>query len=78
MLCACSEPLPGVFGREELEEIVTAFEAVRKDLGLTDRKDPVTIMLAKLMIELAKEGEFTAASLRDCVLKEMKPKGRLN
>ena len=68
----------GVFGPEELKDIATAFEAVLKDMGLTDRKDPATIMLAKLMIELAKQGQFTAASLRARVLKEMKPKGRLN
>jgi hypothetical protein len=47
-------------------------------MGLTDRRDPVTLMLAKLMIELAKQGQFTAASLRARVLKEMKPKGRIN
>jgi hypothetical protein len=35
-------------------------------------------MLAKLTIELAKQGEFTAASLRDRVLKKMRPKGPLN
>jgi hypothetical protein len=68
----------GVFGPEELHDIAKAFEAVLKDMGLTDRKGPVTITLAKLMIELAKQGQFTAASLRDRVLKEMKPKGRLN
>lgn len=62
----------------ELKDIVTAFEAALKDLGLTDRKDPFTIMLAKLMIEIARQGQFTAASLRARVLKEMKPKGRLN
>ena len=51
---------------------------VMKDMGLTDRTDPSTIMLAKLTIELAKQGEFTAASLRARVLKEMRPKGRPN
>jgi hypothetical protein len=35
-------------------------------------------MLAKLMIELAKQGQFTAASLRVRIVKEMKPKGRVN
>lgn len=68
----------GVFGPEELKDIAAAFEAVLKDMGLTDRRDPVTLMLAKLMIELAKQGQFTAASLRALVLKEMKPKGRIN
>jgi hypothetical protein len=68
----------GVFGPEELEDIAKAFEAALKDLGLADRTDPVTIMLAKLTIELAKQGQFTAASLHDRVLKEMKSNGRLN
>jgi hypothetical protein len=68
----------GVFGPEELRNIADAFEAALKDLGLTDRKDPVTLMLAKLTIELAKQGQFTAASLRARVMREMKPKGRLN
>ena len=66
-----------VFGPEELKDIVTAFEAVMKDMGLTDRTDPATIMLAKLTIELARQGEFTVA-LRARVLKEMRPKGRPN
>ena len=67
-----------VFAPEELKAIAEAFEAVLKDMGLTDRERPVTIMLAKLTIELAKQGQFTAASLRARVLKEMKPKGRPN
>jgi|EndMetStandDraft_8_1072994.scaffolds.fasta_scaffold721566_1 hypothetical protein len=29
-----------VFGAAELKDIVTAFEAVMKDMGLTDRTDP--------------------------------------
>jgi hypothetical protein len=67
-----------VFGPEELNDIAAAFEAALKDLGLTDRTDPATLMLAKLTIELAKQGEFTAASLRDRLLKEMKTNGRPN
>jgi hypothetical protein len=68
----------GVFGPEELRDIAAAFEALLKELGLTDRQDPATIMLAKLTIELAKQGQFDAAALRARVLKEMKPKGPLN
>jgi hypothetical protein len=68
----------GVFGPEEIEDIARAFEAALKDLGLTDREDPVTIMLARLTIELAKQGQFTAASLRARVLKEMQPKRQPN
>jgi len=68
----------GIFGPEELKDIAEAFEAARERLGLSDRTDPATTMLAKLTIELAKQGQFTAASLRDRILKEMKPKERLN
>lgn len=68
----------GAFGPDELKDIVTAFEAVLKDIGLTDRNDPATLTVAKLTIVLAKQGEFSAASLRARVLKELKPKGRPN
>jgi hypothetical protein len=68
---------PGVFGPEEIANIIKAFEAVRKELCLTDG-NPATLMLAKLTIELAKQGQFDAASLRRRLLKEMKPKGPLN
>jgi hypothetical protein len=72
------ETEPGALGPEELQDIARAFDAVLKDLGLSDRKDPAALMVAKLTIELAKNGEFTVASSRDRVLKEMKPKGRPN
>jgi len=66
------------FGPAERGDIATAFEATLKDFGLADRNDPVTHMLAKITIEIAKQGQFTAASLRARILKDMKPKGRLN
>ncbi len=69
---------PGVFGPEELQDVTQAFEDVLKELGLSDRRDPATLMVAKLTIELAKQGKFNAASLRARVLKEMKPNGLLN
>jgi hypothetical protein len=49
----------GVFGPEELKDIAAAFDAVLNPMGLSDRKDPVTLMLAKLTIELARQGQFT-------------------
>ena len=69
---------PGVFGPDELRDIIQAFEDVLKELGLSDRRDPATLMVAKLTIELANQGKFNAASLRAQVLKEMKPNGLLN
>jgi hypothetical protein len=43
-----------------------------------DRYDPVTKMLARLTIEIAKQGKFTAAKLRSRVTAEMTPKKPLN
>jgi len=40
----------GIFGPEEIREITAAFEAVLQDMGLTDRNDPATLMVAKLTI----------------------------
>ena len=68
----------GVFSPKDIRAITDAFEAVLKDLGLKDLTDPATTMLAKLMIEVAQQGQFTAASLRTRVLKEMLPKWRLS
>ena len=68
----------GIFGPDEGREITAAFEAVLKDMGLTDRNDPATLMVAKLTIELATQGEFTAASLHARIPKEMKTEGRPN
>ena len=64
----------GVFSPTELKAITDAFDGILKDLNLRDRDDPVVMMMAKLTIELAKGGDFTAAELRARVIQEMKPK----
>jgi hypothetical protein len=66
------EANPGVFVPEQIEAIAEAFEDVLKDFKLRDRNEPVVTMVAKLTIELAKQGEFTAAQLRARVATEMK------
>ena len=45
------------FGPEDIASLTTAFEAALGKLGLVDRNDPATTAVAKLIIELAKEGE---------------------
>jgi hypothetical protein len=69
---------PGVFGPQDIQAIVAAFEALLKDFGLTDRTDPATMMLARLTFEVAQQGKFDAASLRTRVLEVMKANGRRN
>jgi len=42
-------------------------------LNLTNRKDPLAISVAKLIIEFARDGERDPARLRDLVLKTVRP-----
>jgi len=46
----------GVFTPEELIVLSNAFEEVLGTLGLIDRKDPMTELVAKKVIELAAAG----------------------
>jgi hypothetical protein len=44
------------FGREEIALLVAGYEATPKKLGLVDRDDPITKILAKKIIELGQRG----------------------
>jgi len=45
------------FAPEDIDRLTTAFELALSKLRLSDRRDPVAVVLAKFIIELAKEGE---------------------
>ena len=45
------------FGPEDIANLTTAFDAALTRLGLIDRRDPLTTVVAKAIIQLAKEGE---------------------
>src|SRR5262249_8597689 len=45
------------FGPEDCAKLVAGFESAITQLGLKDRNDPATSLVAKLIIQLAKEGE---------------------
>ena len=47
----------GVFDPEDIVVMATAFDRLLGDLKLVDRNDPVVRMLAKLVIELVRNGE---------------------
>jgi hypothetical protein len=51
------EEVPTVFDPEALKTIVEVYEKARTALGLVDRNDPITEMLAKKIIEAAQTGE---------------------
>jgi hypothetical protein len=58
-----------VFEPEDIANLAAAFDAAVIKLGLVDRKEPMTMTVAKLIIELAKTGERDPKKLCDDVLK---------
>ena len=57
-----------VFGPEDVAPLAAAFEAALSKLRLADRKDPMTMTVAKLIIQLAKNGERDPKKLCDGAL----------
>jgi hypothetical protein len=60
------------FGPDEVKVLVSAFEASLKALRLVDRQDPAVLMVAKLVVALAKAGNLDPLSLRDEVVQTFK------
>ncbi len=54
----------GSFSPEDVTSLVAAFEDTLSALGLVDRKDPAVLMVARRIIDLARDGERNPA-LRD-------------
>jgi hypothetical protein len=63
----------GVFDPEDIVVMATAFDRLLGDLKLVDRNDPVVRMLAKLVIELVRNGERDPDKIRQQVLGRYKP-----
>jgi len=57
------------FGPEDIANLAAAFEAALSKLGLVDRQDPLTMTVAKLVMQLAKDGESDPKQLCDEALK---------
>jgi len=47
----------GSFGPEDIAQLVAGLELALTNLGIKDRNDPTAILLAKLIIQLAIDGE---------------------
>lgn len=56
------------FDSHQATEIAAAFESVLAELRLVDRSDPVTTLIAKVIIDGAKAGEVDGAKLHDCAI----------
>jgi len=62
------------FTPEEARVLVGAFEAVLQELGLVDRTDPATDLVARRIIELAKQGERDPKQLFERTAKTFRQK----
>jgi hypothetical protein len=58
----------GVFGPEDIAVMATAFDRLLADYKLVDRNDPIVTMLAKLVIEIVRNGERDPERIRQEVL----------
>ena len=58
----------GVFNPRDIDEMTAAFEATLAALNLVDRTDPVTELIAKVIIDCARTGEIERVRLRDCAV----------
>jgi len=56
------------FNPDQVRELIYAYESVLDSLNLKDRTDPITDLIAKKIMECAKDGEFDRVKRRDCAL----------
>jgi tRNA C32,U32 (ribose-2'-O)-methylase TrmJ len=61
------------FTPEDMKVLIEAFEETLRALNLVDREDRLTMTVAKLIIEFAKEGERDPNRLRELVMKTLQP-----
>jgi len=58
----------GAFGPDEIEVMKSAYEAALIDLGVTDRKDPITDLIAKAIVNVTASGERNPKEVMDRAL----------
>ena len=58
----------GTFGPEEIKAMTAAYEAALVDLGLIDRDDPITEIVACAIVTITSMGERDPATIKDRAL----------
>ena len=66
----------GSFSPEDITALTTTFEDSLSALGLLDRNDPAVLIVAKRIIELAKDGERNPARLQNSVVNRFQARSR--
>lgn len=64
--------MTGKHSPDDVTVIFVAFEDALKTLGLIDRTDRLTNLVAKAIIVCAQTGELDRIRLRDCALKSLR------
>ena len=59
------------FGPEDIERLVTAYEQTLRALGLKDRNDPITQLVAEKIIAVGRFGIEDPAEISKLALKEL-------
>ena len=62
------------FDPEDVQAIVAAYETALARLGLKDRSDPAAEMVARKIVEVARDGERDPQRLSDLVVKSLQAK----
>ena len=68
----------GNFDPRAIEAMSAAFEAVCASLQLLNRTDPVTEIVARMVVEVARTGERDPERIRDLVLISLNESGELS
>ena len=58
----------GTFGPEEIKAMTSAYEAALLDLGLVDRDDPITEIVATAIVSITSMGERDPTTIKDRAL----------
>lgn len=58
----------GTFGPSEIKAMTAAYEAALVDLGLVDRDDPITEIVATAIISITSMGEINPTTIKDRAL----------
>jgi hypothetical protein len=66
----------GVFEPKQIAAMTLAYEQVLQRLGLVDRDDPLTEIVAKKIIKLAKRGELDPGILCEKALADLDHSGQ--
>lgn len=59
------------FSPDDIALLVGAFEETLRELNLTNREDPATLLVAKTLFEAAKEGERDPKKLRERAVRQL-------